>query len=107
MIGITSIPEILVKANENRGSYLLSRMVNYYPSLFSKLVFLDIGYSHPNSSLDRNTIKFINSMVQQNMGYSVFGYFLFFDEEDAPELMNKNVCMPKLRTGDDLICIRG
>jgi soluble epoxide hydrolase/lipid-phosphate phosphatase len=74
-----------------RGAYLLSRMINYYPTLFSKLVFLDIGYSNPSFNLNRQTINFVNSMVQQNMGYSVFGYFLFFDESDAPELMNKNV----------------
>ena len=75
----------------SRGSYLISRMANYYPSLFIKLAFLDIGYSAPGFNLDRNTINFVNGMCQQNMGYSVFGYFLFFDEEDAPELMNKHV----------------
>lgn len=30
-------------------------------------------------------------MVKQHLGYSVFGYFLFFDEEGAGELLNENV----------------
>ncbi|KAH6663477.1 Alpha/Beta hydrolase protein [Halenospora varia] len=73
------------------GSFLLSRLQNYYPALFSKLVFLDVGYSAPGNNLTVEKIKFIDGMVKQHLGYSVFGYFLFFDEEGAGELLNENV----------------
>jgi pimeloyl-ACP methyl ester carboxylesterase len=74
------------------GSFLLSRLVNFYPSLLSKLVFVDIGYSAPGFGLTRETVNFINSQVQSALGYSCFGYFLFFAEEDAATLSNKHVC---------------
>lgn len=73
------------------GSFLLSRLVNYYPECLSKLVFLDVGYSPPGGGLTKERVGFVDEMVQKHMGYSVFGYFLFFDEEDAPVLMDKNV----------------
>ncbi|TVY39008.1 Bifunctional epoxide hydrolase [Lachnellula occidentalis] len=73
------------------GSFLLSRMANFHPGLFSKYVFVDIGYSPPGQGLTRKNVEFINAMVQQHMGFSVFGYFLFFDEKDAADLMDKNI----------------
>jgi soluble epoxide hydrolase / lipid-phosphate phosphatase len=29
--------------------------------------------------------------VQANLGFSIFGYFLFMNEEDAPQLLNEHV----------------
>jgi short-subunit dehydrogenase len=40
----------------------------------------------------------MNNMMQQNAGFSAFGYFLFFDEEDAAGLMGVNVCVIILST---------
>lgn len=74
-----------------RGSYLLSRMVTYYPGMFERLVFVDIGYSPPGNNLTEQTIRYINGMVKQNMGFEVFGYFLFFMEDGAVTLLNENV----------------
>ncbi|TVY15126.1 Bifunctional epoxide hydrolase 2 [Lachnellula arida] len=73
------------------GSFLLSRMANFHPGLFSKYVFVDVGYSPLGQGLTRKNVEFINAMVQQHMGFSVFGYFLFFDEKDAAEIMDKNI----------------
>ncbi|KAE9363041.1 alpha/beta-hydrolase [Stipitochalara longipes BDJ] len=70
------------------GSFLLSRLVNYYPSLFSKLVFVDVGYNAPGHGLTEATVMYINSAVQSAMGYSVFGYFLFFNEADAAAILD-------------------
>jgi hypothetical protein len=59
-------------------------LANYYPSLFSKLVFVDVGYSAPGLGLTEQIVTNINTAIQSAMGYSVFGYFLFFfREEDA------------------------
>jgi len=52
---------------------------------------VDVGYSAPGWSLTEQNIRYVNAMVQQAMGYSVFGYFLFFNEEDAAKLMDDHV----------------
>jgi hypothetical protein len=68
-------------------------MYNYYSHLFTHLAFLDIGYSSPGHNLTEQNVRFVNSMVKQTKGYEVFGYFLFFQEEDAVALMDANVCV--------------
>ncbi|KUJ06284.1 alpha/beta-hydrolase [Mollisia scopiformis] len=83
--------EQVVGIGHDWGSFLLSRLMNYCPILFSKLVFLDVGYSAPGTGLTEQTVKYVNSMVQEHMGYSVFGYFLFFKEDHAAQLMNAHV----------------
>jgi hypothetical protein len=75
-----------------RGSFLLSRLANFYPSLFTKLAFLDVGYQAPGHGLTRATLENINNAVKGALGYGVFGYFLFFDEEGAAKLMDDHVC---------------
>jgi soluble epoxide hydrolase / lipid-phosphate phosphatase len=74
-----------------RGSFLLSRLANYYPSLFTKLVFIDVGYSAPGRGLSLDTISHIDTAVQATLGYSIFGYFNFFQDDDAASLLNDNV----------------
>jgi len=70
---------------------MLSRLANYYPSRFSKYVFLDVGYSAPNHALTVPMLKHMNAVVQSALGYSVLGYFLFFSDPDAAELMDQEV----------------
>ncbi|KAF7852772.1 hypothetical protein EAF04_010891 [Stromatinia cepivora] len=73
------------------GSPMLSRMVNYYPELFEKLVFLDIGYQAPDGpGLNFDMVKMINAQIKEAAGFEIFGYFLFMDEEGSAELMDKN-----------------
>jgi soluble epoxide hydrolase/lipid-phosphate phosphatase len=77
-----------------RGSFALSRLANFYPTLMEKLVFVDVGYNAPGWALTEQNIRYVNSMVQQAMGYSVFGYFLFFNEGGAAALMDHQVSNP-------------
>jgi soluble epoxide hydrolase/lipid-phosphate phosphatase len=65
--------------------------VNWYPKLFTKLAFLDVGYNSPEFGLTEETCKFVNAQVKEHLGYEVFGYFLFFQDEDAAELIENNV----------------
>ena len=58
-----------------RVSFALSRLANFYPTLMEKLVFVDFGYNAPGWVLTEQNIQYVNSMVQQAMGYPVFGYF--------------------------------
>ena len=74
-----------------RGSFLLSRLANYHPERFSAYAFIDHGYSPPGQSLTTAMIEHINSDVQAKLGFQIFGYFLFFDEEDAAKLLDGHV----------------
>lgn len=74
-----------------RGSFLLSRLANYHPERFSAYAFIDHGYSAPGNSLTTAVVKHIDSSVQANLGFSIFGYFLVFNEENAPKLLDEHV----------------
>ena len=78
-------------ASSTRGSFLLSRLANYHPERFSAYAFIDHGYIAPGRSLSAAAVQLINSSVQAKLGYSIFGYFLFFNEEDAPKLLDEHV----------------
>ena len=78
-------------ASSTRGSFLLSRIANYHPERFSAYAFIDHGYIAPGKGLNTALIQHINSSVQANLGFSIFGYFLFFNEEDAPKLLDEHV----------------
>jgi hypothetical protein len=66
-------------------------MANYYPELFLKLAFLDVGYMAPGKGLTAETVRHVNQVVKDAAGFEVFGYFLFFGEEGAAELMDEHV----------------
>lgn len=74
-----------------RGSFLLSRLANYNPKRFSAYIFIDHGYIVPGQGLKTEVIKNVNDSVQASLGFSIFGYFLFFDEDDASSMMDKHV----------------
>lgn len=71
-----------------RGSFLVSRLANYFPERFLKFVFLDIAYQVPTGHLD---VDAINDMSEKMLGYPVFGYWKFFNSADAAELIDRNV----------------
>jgi len=47
--------------------------------------------SAPNHALTVPMLKHVNAAVQAALGYSIFGFFLFFNDLDAAGLMNKMV----------------
>jgi hypothetical protein len=69
----------------------LSRLANYHPERFSAYAFIDHGYGAPGRGLSTAVIQHINSSVQAKLGFSIFGYFLFFNEEGAPKLLDEHV----------------
>lgn len=85
------LPCNYANAPSTRGSFLLSRLANYHPERFLAYAFIDHGYIAPGHGLTTARIQHINSSVQANLGFSMFGYFLFFDEEDAPKLLDEHV----------------
>jgi soluble epoxide hydrolase/lipid-phosphate phosphatase len=89
-------------ASSTRGSFLLSRLANYHSERFSAYAFLDHGYLAPGRGLSTAVIQQINSSMQAELGFSIFGYFLFFNEEDAPKLLDEHVS--SLQTLQILTC---
>ena len=81
----------------HRGSFLLSRLANYFPERFTKFAWLDVGYVAP--STEEFFVDAINEVSQQLLGYPIFRYWHFFNDADAGELMDKNVGQPN---GSDL-----
>ena len=81
----------LANTSSTRGSFLLSRLANYHPDRFSAYVFIDHGYIAPGNGLTTAVIQNLNSSMQDKLGFSIFGYFLFFNEEDAPKLLDEHV----------------
>ncbi|CZT00651.1 related to epoxide hydrolase [Rhynchosporium graminicola] len=73
------------------GSFILSRLANYYPQLLRKLAFLDVGYVSPGHGLTEEMVTFVDKSIKEAMGFEVFGYFRFFNEDGATELLNKNI----------------
>ena len=73
----------------------MSRMPNYYPSRFLSFSFLDVGYAAPGETFN---IDAINEETQKTLGYTTMGYWLFFNSEDAAELMERNVCNDSSRS---------
>ncbi|KAG4420888.1 hypothetical protein IFR04_005972 [Cadophora malorum] len=72
------------------GSFILSRLANYYPQLFSKLAFLDVGYVSPGHGMTEEMVTFVDKSIKEAMGFEVFGYFRFFNEDGAADLLDKN-----------------
>ncbi|OAA63647.1 Epoxide hydrolase-like protein [Niveomyces insectorum RCEF 264] len=81
---------VVVGVAHDWGSFLLSRLANYHPERISAYAFIDHGYAAPGQSLTPEVIQHINSAVQAKLGFSILGYFLFFDEEDAATLLDKH-----------------
>ncbi|KAH6952315.1 Alpha/Beta hydrolase protein [Ilyonectria sp. MPI-CAGE-AT-0026] len=83
--------ETVIGVAHDWGSYLLSRVATNYPDLSTKLVFIDVGYFAPGNDFTEATIRAANAASQAEKGFTSFGYFLFFvEDEDATQLMDYN-----------------
>ena len=71
------------------GSFLLARIVNYYPNRFLALTWLAIGYSPPSGG--EFPLDMINADSEALLGYPVFGYWEFFNDPKIVELVDQNV----------------
>ncbi|KIY04080.1 uncharacterized protein Z520_00772 [Fonsecaea multimorphosa CBS 102226] len=70
------------------GSHLLGRLAVYHPERLERICFIAVGYRPPRQKID---IDAVNAMTQQKLGYSTFGYQIFFTkDENAMEIMNQH-----------------
>jgi soluble epoxide hydrolase/lipid-phosphate phosphatase len=73
--------------HHGRGSVLLSRLWNNYPQYFLSLVFLAVPYTPPGPfDLDA-----VNAMTEEFFGYPIYGYWKFFNEPDAADVLARHV----------------
>ncbi|KAH6663023.1 putative epoxide hydrolase 2 [Halenospora varia] len=69
------------------GSGLLARLYTWHPESLLGLVFTSVGYMEPGVALD---VDAINAMTQQYFGYPTFGYWKFFEKEEASVILDAN-----------------
>ncbi|KAF6240610.1 hypothetical protein HO173_001281 [Letharia columbiana] len=70
------------------GSFLLSRIANYYPDRFLAFTWLAIAYSPPGG---RFSVDEINADSEEKLGYPFFGYWEFFNDPKTVDLVDRNV----------------
>jgi len=69
------------------GSYLLSRLANYYPERLSSLAFLEVPYMPPGEIMDLDAM---NKTTKERMGFEAFGYWRFFEKEEAGNIVKEH-----------------
>lgn len=55
-----------------RGSWVVSRLANYYPERFLAFAFISVAYGQPSPDLN---VDQLNAMTKQVLGYEEFGYW--------------------------------
>jgi soluble epoxide hydrolase/lipid-phosphate phosphatase len=76
------------------GSFLLSRLVNYYPQRLLSCSFLAVAYRAPGQSMN---VDPINVITKQKLGYEMYGYWKFFEREDAAQVIKDHVNLSSLQ----------
>ena len=72
-----------------RGAFIVSRVATVAPERISAYAFLAVSYIAPSPDSDYETGR---KVTAQLAGYEIFGYQLFFAEDDAAAVLEKNVC---------------
>lgn len=72
-----------------RGCGLASRIVNYHQDRFEAFAFFAIAYFPPTPG--KFDLDAINDMSEKVLGYRHFGYWKFFEREDAAKIIEGHV----------------
>ncbi|CAG8949420.1 hypothetical protein HYFRA_00005049 [Hymenoscyphus fraxineus] len=75
--------ESVVGVGHDHGCNLLSPLHYYHPEKFSSLVFVSVPYSEPGP-FDIDTL---NIQTKERFGYSLYGYWKFFNESSAASVI--------------------
>ncbi|KAF1832753.1 putative epoxide hydrolase [Decorospora gaudefroyi] len=68
------------------GSGLLSKVALAHVSLFAGIVFTSVGYVPPGDF----DVDQVNARTEQALGYPTFGYWKFFNEDEAGSVIDAN-----------------
>jgi pimeloyl-ACP methyl ester carboxylesterase len=78
----------VVGVGHDWGTIVLSRAAAWFPSRFSKLVFVSAGYAPAGLLFD---VDAVNARAEKTLGYLQNGYWYFFNSYDAVDLISQNV----------------
>jgi len=79
--------EKAVAISHDWGCAVGSRLANYYPERFLAFAFLSVGYVEPHTSWD---FQGLLELTKRAFGYELFGYWVFFSEEGAHEVIHQH-----------------
>ena len=72
-----------------RGVSHISRLANWYPEKVAAYAFLTVPYQPPSpKAIDMETLS---AYTKMKYGHELFGYWLFFDRDDAPKVIDDHV----------------
>jgi soluble epoxide hydrolase / lipid-phosphate phosphatase len=54
--------------------------------------FLALSYYEPAPTFDLQALNFLNKLTKQDLGYEIFGYWLFLTDADAHKVIEGHVC---------------
>ncbi|MCJ1245436.1 hypothetical protein MMC30_002640 [Trapelia coarctata] len=77
----------VVGVGHDWGSGLLSRLANYHTERFLAIITISVSYLEPGIVYDLDAF---NVGTAQAFGYPTFGYWKFFDSDDAAEVLDRN-----------------
>ncbi|KAF7982640.1 hypothetical protein HWV62_27075 [Athelia sp. TMB] len=77
----------VISVGHDWGSVVNSRLINFFPERISAASFLAVGYIPPKG---RSNWRAALEQTKNTFGREVFGYQLFFVEDDAAEIIEKH-----------------
>ena len=75
------------------GSLLLSRLATYHHERLLSLSFVASPYKEPGKSMN---IDAFNAITKKDLGFERYGYWKFFEKEDASEIVKEHVSLVSL-----------
>lgn len=81
-----------------RGSILTARLADLYEDRFLAFAFIGGGYTGPRTEFNMEQAL---ALTKKLVGYEMIGYWKFFSEPDAPEVIEKNVREPSILLWSD------
>lgn len=82
------------------GTFVLSRLINYYPDKLLSVTFIALPYTPPGMHFDLSTM---NGLMQKLIGIEKFGYIQFLAEERSSGIIEKHVSFHVLQ-GKPILC---
>lgn len=70
------------------GTFLLSQLASYFPKRFASYSFLATTYTPPGQDLH---IDALNLLTKKKLGFEMYGYWKFFEKEDAAQITKEHV----------------
>lgn len=71
-----------------RGSGVVSRLANYFPARYVAYALFSVAFMVPDPN---KSLESVVAFMTEHLGYNPYGYWYFFNEDDAGEVMTAHV----------------